>query len=217
MWIGLILVVALTTGGGLVYGRLTNRWGATQIQSEAGAKLERIPTNFATWKGGESTHLPDYAQAQLECTGEVIRQYVDAETGSTIGVTLLVGPAGTLAVHSPEICFPSQNYRLLGKRQRVEVQDVKGVDHSFWAVDFQLQNVEGEMVRVYYAWSTGGAWSAPDDPRFAFAGSAFLYKIQLVAPVVSTALDQTQDATQLFLRAFLPEASEELVSSSSSR
>jgi hypothetical protein len=156
--------------------------------------------------------LPDFAKNELACTGDTLRQYVDTASGATISVTLVVGPVGTIAVHKPEICFPSQNYRLLGQRKRVDVKDSRGLSHAFWAVDFEQQGAEAGTVRVYYAWTTNGVWQAPDDPRYEYLGSPYLYKIQLAAPVVLSTPSATQDPLPAFLSDFLPEAGDELLS-----
>lgn len=208
----MVVILAITTSGGLIYGRLTNRWGNTQVQIDAGARLAQIPLHIGAWKSDGSERLPDSARNELACTGDTSRQYVNTASGATIGVTLVVGPAGTIAVHKPEICFPSQNYRLLGNRKRVNITDARGLSHALWVVDFERQDLEGGMVRVYYAWTTNGVWQAPDEPRYKYLGSPYLYKLQVAAPVALSTPGATQDPIPAFLRDFLPEAGDELLS-----
>lgn len=208
--IGLAAIVVLTTSGGLIYGRLSHRWGHSQLEVDAASRLEQIPQRIDNWQSSGSTHLPDYARNELECAGDIVRQYSDAESGTQIGVTLVAGPVGTIAVHSPEICFSSQNYQVLGEREKVTLRDDEGTEHTFWAVDFETKDLEAQRIRVYYAWSVGGPWSAPDDPRISFLGNPYLYKIQLVAPLVASEENKAQDPLPPFLRLLLPRARDEL-------
>jgi hypothetical protein len=205
-WIGLGLIITLTVGGALVHGRLSNRWGPSQSMIEAGAVLNRIPEGIEGWELQPSQPLPEYARSMLECVGDISRSYVSTTTQASIGLSLILGPVGTIAVHSPEICFPSQNFRLLGERKQVKIRDAKGTDHNFWKVQFRSQDLEARLVHVYYAWSTGGPWSAPDSPRFAYAASPYLYKVQLVGYPSPAATKESEDPVPAFLSAFLPVA-----------
>ena len=65
------------------------------------------------------------------------------------------------------------------------------------------KDVTRQSVRVLYAWGTGGAFSATEDPRFVHAGAPYLYKIQLSGPEASNA--GPSDACRDFLMWFLAE------------
>jgi hypothetical protein len=214
-WIAFGLLLLLTVSGGLVHGRLSNRWGPHEKMIEAGSRLNQISAQFGTWQAAGTGHIPDYAKSMLQCTGDIARVYSNASAQEKVDLSLLVGPAGTVSVHSPEICFPSKNFELLGKRVRITIRDDAGIDHQFWMVDFRSQDLEERLSRVYYAWSIGREWSAPDDPRFEFAGQPYLYKLQLHVNV--SADSNKADAGLSFLSSFLPEARAELVSATSIR
>ena len=212
IWIAVGLVVVLTTSGAVIHGRLSNRWGPPENMTQAGARLERIPSSIETWQLKSSDQLSETARSMLETAGDITRNYVDPASKAAVGVTIIVGPVGPISVHSPEICFPSHDFRLLENRKKVKIRDTSGVDHEFWMVDFQSQDLEARLLHVYYAWSTGGPWSAPESPRFTFSGNPYLYKIQLVGYASPTALQQSENPVPNFLRVFLPAASGEIVS-----
>ena len=69
--------------------------------------------------------------------------------------------------------------RSRGDRRLFVVSGPDGTTDQFWSLDFQSTSVGGELLRVCYAWSVGEGWTAPNDVRFAFAGSPYLYKIQV--------------------------------------
>ena len=54
----------------------------------------------------------------------------------------------------------------------------QGQDEQFWALTFKNKNLQEDLLRVYYAWTTGDHWSAPNDARYSFTGWPYLYKIQ---------------------------------------
>ena len=60
-----------------------------------------------------------------------------------------------------------------------------------------------DYLRVLWAWSTGGAWEAHDNPRLAYPTQPVLYKLY----VVRAAAEETaapDDVTADFLHQFLP-------------
>ena len=110
------------------------------------------------------------------------RVYENADTGDQITLAVLVGPPGPIAVHTPEVCYSSQNTTIV-TRNKVEVATDTGGDAStFWATVLKPNSLEAQPFRVFYAWSTDGkTWIADDNPRFNFGGAGILYKLQLVA------------------------------------
>ncbi len=152
--------------------------------------------------------------------GYLSRQYVNEISGESVNVSIIFGPPGPIAEHTPEVCFSSRNFTQLGKRkstsiERPESSDITTPRNDFWFVDFQNNRSASQRVRVYWAWSTGDRWVAPDGPKSAFAGSRHLYKIQLSTTMLSggsTATpDAPDDACGRFLKEFLPAAQRYLV------
>jgi hypothetical protein len=178
---------------------------------EAGERLQQIPSRVGTWEMRASDRLSETARTMLECTGDIVGNYENWTTKETVALTLIVGPAGTVSVHSPEVCFPSQSYRLINERRLIKIRDGALVDHQFWLAEFRSQDAEAQLIRVYYAWSTGGSWSAPVDARIEFAGSPYLYKLQLVGIATPGTQQQLEDPVTTFLRVFLPEVKGEIV------
>ena len=180
----LAAVMALTLAGGVLEGRIRNRWGPSETMLAAAQKLEDVPHQFGgpgndRWQLQSSETMNPYVIEMLECTGYIVRTYANPRTGESVSLFVIVGPAGPIAVHTPEICYSSQNYKSRDPRKRVAIADAQGQDDQFWALTFKTKDVREDLLRVYYAWSTGNRWSAPNDARFAFAGWPYLYKIQL--------------------------------------
>jgi hypothetical protein len=202
----IVLVAALTLATGVIHGRMRNRWGPTADGKAAVEQLEKIPLQFGNWHCESSEKLDATSLKMLECHGYFVRKYVNSSSGEAVNVTLLLGPPGPIAVHTPEICFPSQAYKSRSPRQQVSIENAIGTADEFWALTYQASNLRADVLRVYYGWSIGGPWSAASNARYAFAGAAYLYKIQLSASVPPGVNAEKDDTGRRFLEAFLPVA-----------
>ena len=209
MFLNLAAVVALTLVSGMLEGRIRNRWGPSETLQAAGQKLEDVPRQFGggqndRWQVQSLETIDRDSIEMLECTGYFARTYANRRTGQLVNVFVILGPAGPIAVHTPEICYSSRNYKIHDRRQRVAVPDAEGREDQFWALSFKANRAEGQLLRVYYAWSEGDRWTAPNDARFAFAGSPFLYKIQLSSNLPDGTDLKTGDTCREFLNDFVP-------------
>lgn len=196
--IGLIVASLLV---GAVHGRLTNRWGIQPDMKEAARRLESLPEEIEGWEciaSERNEHkLDDRVSEMLQCQGSVNRVYRNTKTNETISVVVLLGPSGPISVHTPEICYSSQDYRIAADRVEQKVSDKE----DLW--DLRLKAKESDAgLRVMYGWTNDGNWDATVEPRFAYGGRPLLYKIQLAGPVPNEKADQ--DACRDFLEAFLP-------------
>jgi len=198
--------LALTLASGVVQGHLRNRWGASEAMLAAAENLQKVPMQFGgpnkdRWIG-KSEEMDKDSLEMLECTGYIQRSYVN-QHGDKVDMFVIVGPAGPIAAHTPEVCFSTQDYKSPDARQPVPIPDDKA-ENRFWALTFEAKN-DPRLIRVYYAWSTGGPWSAPPgDARLAFLGFPYLYKIQLSSVVPAGAVLKDGDACQEFLKDFVP-------------
>jgi hypothetical protein len=201
----------LTLCSGVIQGMMHNRWGVSAQTLAAADKLQQIPEKIEDWQMLSVEKLDDVAAKMLDCAGYCGRQYMNQKTQDVVSVMVLLGPPGTIAVHTPEICIGSKWYAQLDKRKQMRIGDSKESVDEFWAVDFQAKDVRENLLKVYYAWSTGGRWSSPDNARFAFAGQPYLYKIQVSSSMASGTNVNKQDACLKFLRDFVPAASKYLI------
>ena len=124
------------------------------------------------------------------------------DAGEIVTVAVLLGPAGPISVHTPDVCIRAKIIPLssplngsvstsarLSPRRAME--HVSSGDES-----------DGRRLAVYYGWSIGGEWSAPKDPRIEFAGQPHL-SFQLAGRLPSPADDIISDPCMAFLKEFL--------------
>jgi hypothetical protein len=203
--------LGLTVASGLLQGRMTGRWDSTRDIVRASQQLQRLPERFGRWQVRRVRELSPVTLDTLECTGYVFREYVNTSTGDVANLVILLGPAGPMLVHTPEICYPSEAYMPEGERRRVAIAVGPDSVEEFWATTFRSNHINAEKLRVYYAWGLGEHWSAGARPRWSLAGHCYLYKIQLTAPLSSDDTLPTTDPCQAFLRDFLSVAKAPLI------
>ncbi len=213
-WLGIALVAALTIFSGVLQGKMRNRWGASSDIVAAAGKLVKIPSQFGDWRLQSSESLDETSSRMLECAASMVRNYENQATGDTISVTLVLGPPGPISVHTPEVCFGSRNFKSRSEREKTAIPGGENEQDEFWAMNYAANNLRGDLIRVYYAWSKGDRWSAPKDARFWSAGQPYLYKMQLLARLAPGANEQSEDPCLKFLQEFLPAARDFLVAPS---
>jgi hypothetical protein len=189
---------------GLLLGQASGRWGAAPAVVTAEQSLgRRLPERTGNWRLRKEQELEPEVVKMMQCNAYIARVYEHDQTGDLVTVAVLVGPAGPISVHTPEICYSSRDYVVGRNRVKTSVDDTAGRRHGFWDVTLKARDSESSTQRVLYAWSTGDAWNAAAHPRFAYAGSPYLYKLQLAARSSADTKRDEFDPCQDFLRSFL--------------
>lgn len=194
--------LVLSTGG-VIYGRLTQRWGAPPRMKEAGIQLLTFPKQFGDWEVQAEVPVEDNVKEMLACDTFVNRRYVNRKSGDAVTLSVFVGPAGPTAVHTPEVCLSSRDYVLQAKRKKESIDSAGDVPDEFWSVTFDSRRVGGAPLRVFYAWLAEDHWEAPEYPRFEYGAKPLLYKIQVAGDVDSTAASPEEDSCHKFLTDFI--------------
>jgi hypothetical protein len=198
------LAAGITLAAAVLHGHWTNRWGPPDALPKAAAVFAQLPQEFGAWHLVESQPLAPSARGILQCHDDAQGLYENRQTGEHVLFTLLLGPPGPMAVHTPEICYGSIDHVPLAQRQRV-VLDPPELENSAWMVQFQdLHELQGNITRVYYAWSEGSKWDAVEEPRITFGGNPYLFKMQLLVRLPEESAAVAADPGRAFLREFLP-------------
>lgn len=207
----MLLVLCGTVAGGLLQRRLSGGGGAAiESMSTAASSLEKpLPNRVGNWRQLPSPPMQEDVLKMLRCPAHISRAYVHDLTGDRVSVAVLLGPPGPIAVHTPEICFSSQDFTITSERVVARV-----AKDEFWDVKFRFNGPTPSDVRVLYGWSKGTGWQASKDPRFEYSHLPYLYKIQLSGPVASD--DSTDfDPCADFLTHFLSQLQPQLLAADS--
>ena len=195
-------LVAMTVAVGIVHGRWTNRWGHRPDIVSASERLGNLPLVIGDWQAKKNDPLDPAVARMLQCAGSANRVYENARTGDRVAVAVLLGPSGPIAVHTPEICYSSRDYRIAQDRKRWKVVEADEPGDEFWDLRMKGKDVSAAPFRVLYGWTKEKYWNASANPRFSYGGSPYLYKLQLAGPVPEEG--QSNDPCREFLAAFLP-------------
>lgn len=209
-----LLAMGLTVASGAVFGKMSNRWGPPKGSLAAAEKLESFPEEFGNWKLQSSERMSDNVVAELQCSGHISRVYANQESGEVVSVAVILGPPGPIAVHTPEICYSSRAHKILEERKPTPAGES---GDEFWSLTFEKNDLTASLIRVYYGWTVGNSWAATDDPRFAFAGYPYLYKIQLASYLPAGTNLESNDPCENFLADILPVLRDHLIDCSGDR
>jgi len=189
-YIHLGIALTLLLAAGMVHGRWTNRW------SDAGSVhgknlLDGIDQPVGDWQAADYMKIdPAELPPDTRCD---TRRFVPQRGGKVIMVSLTSGSPGTVAVHTPDVCYLGAGWKLRGAVTRQTIPQSDGRNAAFWMADFVKTSATGsETIRVRWAWSADGSWVAPDYPRWVLARAPILYKLYMVHPV-SDDEDLTRD------------------------
>lgn len=199
--------------------------------NHAAERLHSIPATIGAWSSQPGT-ISDREQQAASIHSYVRRDYTNSDSGHRVGMTLLCGPAGPMAVHPPTACFEGVGYTPLSgpaltsiHRDTSAAADQGVPRDDFNKSTFRQQTTAVPLaVRVFWGWSTDGSWTAPARPRVAFRGCPWLYKLYVTdqsilspgTPVVPQAEAFLQEALPILRDRLQPDAAPALGSGSPS-
>ncbi|MGH7171108.1 MAG: exosortase-associated EpsI family protein [Gemmataceae bacterium] len=199
--LGLVLVVVMASG--IAHGLWSGRWNASDGPQRAAARLARLPMAVGDWDG-RTGDLDARQMSVAELSGARVCEYVNRRTGSVVSTLLVCGRPGPVSVHTPEICYVGRGYELAGAKSRYGNPSLAGAE--FWVCDFQKsQTATPDRLRIFYAWSSNGALSAPENPRLTFFREPALYKLYVTRKLVQAEEPLEDDPAVDFLNVFVPQ------------
>jgi hypothetical protein len=207
----MIVLAGATLLSGIIQGRMSRRWGGLPELQELGGKLKDLPTEIGPWRMQASRSLAPAAVSVLECAGYVSRQYENRQTGEVVSMAVILGPAGPISVHTPDVCYAGQDYNIHHPPVKTTLSPEERHSDELWRTTLHSKALGTGYLRVYYGWSTGGRWSAPSDARLAFAGQRYLYKLQVADGLLSPVDENASAPCSNFLKELLPVLKQYLV------
>jgi hypothetical protein len=195
----------------LAVGRLADGFissaaaGSTETLSLAANRLDAFPASFGAWSSTPGT-ISEQEQ-QVACIDRYIRRdYHNADSGYQIGMTLLCGPAGPMAVHPPTACFEGVGYSL---KSGPAIAAFPSNDDS-QPDEFNMSKFEQRSsslphtVRAFWGWGQGQHWTAPSQPRMVFRGQSWLYKLYVTDRTIVRSGSTLIPQAESFLKEALP-------------
>jgi hypothetical protein len=199
-----LVVVLATVVVGAVNFKMRRGTDGPELQAAA-SRISSIPSTVGDWEMQADHPLEPAVIDMLQCAGHFSRSYVEKSTNAVVDVALIVGPAGPTAAHTPEICYKSQDHKVIEEPTAIQVRPSEKPGEDLWQMTFQADDLGGGRLRVIYAWSDRlGPWTAAKNPRWTFGGEPLLYKLQLATRLPDGESSADDDAAKRFLKSFLP-------------
>jgi hypothetical protein len=200
-WLPAILAGIAVGATGMIHGLWTGRWDAANAASAAGVSLEQMPMQLGEWQGQALQLNPREAAAY---SATLYRRYVNQRTGAVVSVVLGAGRPGPVSIHSPDYCYPASGYDKAAWAIHNVAFDTGRPPAEFKTALLTKTQAAGQtQVRVLWSWYANDSWSAPDNPRWTFAGQRVLYKLHVVRETTLSAETLENDPAVDLLRELL--------------
>ncbi|HEV3205172.1 MAG TPA: exosortase-associated EpsI family protein [Gemmataceae bacterium] len=195
--------VVLVIGLGIVHGLWTDRWVHSEEPGRAAARLASISLTLGEWQG-RRLQLDERQLGGI--SGYFYGRYVHSRTGKSISAFLVAGRPGPVAEHTPDVCYQASGYEVGTAHHFSLGKDEHSPHAEFWTSLLKKTKAADQIrLRIYWAWSFNGDWSAPENPRWTFAGRSVLYKLYVIREIQAGEDSREDAACSDFLKEFLPE------------
>ncbi|MCI0682570.1 MAG: EpsI family protein [Gemmataceae bacterium] len=196
---------------GYVHGRWTERWGASVDAELAAQRLHDVPMRIGDWQGHAKDPLDDREVEQAGFRSHFIRVYTNRRTGAAVTVLLACGNPGPISVHTPDVCYRGSGFQIMKAQEQCRSTAANGTAAGeLWKCQFgKPDSTSPVQLRVFWSWNSKGAWLAPTNPRFTFAGAAALYKLYVIHELIPNDPRSERIGTE-FLTELLPQLNDSL-------
>lgn len=203
-WVRVALVCVLLAISGVVRWQQTRRFQAiADASKESPFRLEELPMSVGPWQG-EAAKLDEQIARATGATDHIVRRYVNQETGVRVDVIVLYGPATSVFIHRPEVCYPSAGYEVAAapSERNVNAGDLLAPFRAL--VYLRGEGGQTERQEVYYSWRYNGRWS-PDVGTFKqLERIPGMYKVHVARLVTDHEKRDVANPSEAFLQEFLP-------------
>ena len=182
--VGFTLVgVVLIVSGAVLHGRATNRWESLTPGDSPVAKLHDVAIRFGDYSPTDiPSEMPVLEKSRVTCT-----QFVSNSLNTAVTVSLTTGIAGSVAVHTPDVCYVGSGYTMTQRPSKQTIELPGGKSATYYVAEFEKKRATGtDRQRVRWAWTTDGQWDAPDSPRFRYLRAGELAKVYVVTPLAES-------------------------------
>lgn len=177
--VGVVLIVS----GAVLHGRATNRWESLTPGDSPVAKLHDVAIHFADYSPTDiPSEMPVMEKSRVTCT-----QFRSNSLNTAVTVSLTTGIAGSVAVHTPDVCYVGSGYTMTQRPSKQTIELPGGKSATYYVAEFEKKRATGtDRQRVRWAWTTDGQWDAPDSPRFRYLRAGELAKVYVVTPLAES-------------------------------
>lgn len=198
-------IVSIVT---VAFGFWSEPGGSTDTIKLISDHMNETPGQLASWEVNSTGEVDSQQADVLQCTNSFIRTYVGSKSGERIVAAVMLGKAGPISLHDPNVCYPMAGYTEEGnkRRERFKVGDK---EIALWTTVLKKGDVGGERIKVAWGWNAGKGWDAPDNARFHYAGEPYLIKVQIVQELQNRSAEEDKGIAR-FVEEFMPSLDRQL-------
>lgn len=213
-YLALGLAFALIVGVAVYDGLLNHRWTANTEAEDYGRLIEeQLPTEIGEWTSVEG-EVDDTILRVAGAVGHVSRTYKKEATGEAVKVWLIVGPFKHVIRHTPDICYPAQDFQIMERPATYDFD--AGVDGKAQFLTSAFEKRGQVRQRVFWSWhkpsDTGEidwvASSSPRENRNTYAATPALFKLYFTTLQAQEETPPESSPANEFAKVFLPTLNE---------
>ena len=201
--LGLLAVITLTLVPAIVDGQRRFRWGEDDELVKLSENMRNFPKQIGDWECTTEKPLDTTSAELLTPIASINRVYLNRRKNLSANLFILLGPTGPTAVHTPDICFNSREFKKLSERTRINAgpsaDQQNSTDSNFFRTEFKSRDINESGLKSIYAWTIDGQWSAAERPRFEFSRSRYLFKLQATSRFESVDAMKDSRALEIFV------------------
>jgi hypothetical protein len=208
-WLFAAVASVALVAAGLVHGFWTDRWTASTDTEDCANRLANVPRTIGEWQAGDKDIDGQPAPGVAGC---LQRRYFSRRLGVEVTLALVNGRPGPVATHTPDVCYGASGYVVEGRGHVNVPLDTKTASAQFWRADaVRDRATETSKLRIYWAWSSGQGWQAPNDARLAFPRfrHPVLHKLYVLRDIAGESNKgknaRKEEPCEVFLQALLPQ------------
>jgi hypothetical protein len=163
-----LLACALLVASGAVRGWQDRRISrGLRLELARVVPLERVPMQIGPWSGVDTRLDPQIARGTGADT-VVTRCYTNRNTGVSIDVIMLFGPAFHMYIHAPDVCYPKAGFACVeGPDARTVRLPAPGAADAaagpavpfLSAVYAKGEGAQADLQEVYWTWRYRDRWT----------------------------------------------------------
>jgi hypothetical protein len=197
-----VLVGAFVLAGAVLHGAVTQRF-STARESGRADRTHAVVVAYADCEAKLIEHDVPLKEQSIATS----RSYVSATLSFGASTSIISGVPGAVATHTPDVCYQASGYTMVRGPKRQSMPLADGRMAHYYVADFRKEkNSQVELLRIRWAWSADGNWSAPDRARFHYLRVSELYKLYVVT-LLNPEAESSEDSPQAL--AFLAAAFEQ--------
>lgn len=175
-----LVLAAIVLAGAVGHGAITQRWSVFSPDAARSERMHALAVRVPDCDVREIENDVPLKERSIATS----RRYIAGDGTFSAAVSLVSGVPGAVSTHTPDVCYTSSGYRMLGAIRKETAKLANGSEATYFVADFEKKRETAvERIRIRWSWMTAGTWEAPDQARFHYMRAKELYKLYIVTPL----------------------------------